>query len=204
MTFWETIERGEYVMFALAVIVIAGIVILWVRAGQLKRGGKRSSMMMQRVRDHVVEGDIDNARQICSATTIPEGKVVESGLNHIGSPLPVVKAAMAETASIEKSKMSAGARWLYTFAVVSPLLGLGGTLVGIIDRLRDLGEAGETVDTSMVCGAIAPTIVTTVAGLGVGILAIIFLTILEGTIASAGIKLDTTAKELEDLLNQPA
>ena len=100
--------------------------------------------------------------------------------------------------------MGRGMRWLRTFAVVSPLLGLGGTLVGMIDRLRDLGTMGPQVDTASVCGALAPTIVTTVAGLGVGIVALVFMAILEGSIARAKRKLDGVGNEFIELLNEPS
>ena len=203
MTFWETIERGEYVMFALAVIVIAIVIIWWVRASILHGQRKKYPVLMQRIRDHVMEGDIENSRQICKALSLPGARVVEAGLSRVGQPMGEVKAAMEDASMIEKSHMSRGARWLRAMAVISPLLGLGGTLVGIIDRLRDLGEAGAVVDTAAVCGALAPTIVTTVAGLGVGIFALVALTCLEGSINSAQRNLDELSKEFIDLLNEP-
>ena len=204
MTFWETIERGEYIMFALALIVVVCVIILGVRSRNLNKRKKRIPKLMQRVRDYVVEGDVDNALQLCDATDISSARVIKSGIKKMGSPIGDIKAAMTETSMIEKEGMSQGTRWLYTFAVISPLLGLGGTLVGIIDRLRDLGDNGAGVDISTVCAAIAPTIVTTVAGLGVGILALICLTILEGTVSSAKRRLDEVGNEFEELLNQPA
>ena len=204
MTFWETIERGEYVMFALAVIVIASVLILWIRSARLAGNRNATRKMMQKVRDYVVEGDVDNALQLCRATFSPGARVIASGLGKMGQPIAEVKDAMAETAEQESHNLSVGTRWLRTFAVVSPLLGLGGTLVGIIDRLRDMGESDVDVTTSMVCEALAPTIVTTVAGLGVGILALIFLTILEGRVGAATRRVEGLGNEFLELLNEPA
>ena len=204
MTFWETIERGEYVMFALAAVLIVIICVWWIRSAALAKQKKKYSPLMHRIRDHVMEGDIENARQICEASDTPGARVAEAGLSRIGHPMAEVKSAIKDVSNIEKKRMSRGCRWLRALAVISPLLGLGGTLTGIIDRLRDLGESGVAVDIASVCGAIAPTIVTTVAGLGVGIFSLISLTCLEGTVFKARLRLDKIGKEICDLLNEPS
>ena len=204
MTFWDTVERGEYVMIALAVLLIIIICIWWVRSAKLGRQRKTYPEMMQRVRDHVMEGDIDNARQICEGISSPGARIVEKGLSLIGRPISEVISSMQEMSHIEKDSIGRGSRWLRLIAVVSPLLGLGGTLVGVIDRLRDLGEGGPTVDLSMLCAAISPTIVTTVAGLGVGIFSLIAFTGLEAKIDSSRRSVDEVEMEFIDMLNEPS
>lgn len=203
MTFWETVERGEYVMIALAVILIAIVCIWWVCAVKVKAGRKSYPVMMQRVRDHVMEGDIENSRQLSLSGNTPGGRVVAAGLNRVGASMPDINSAMVAVAEIEKNRMSRGQLWLRAFAVISPLLGLGGTLVGVVDRLRDLGEMGGIVDLSMICAQIAPTIVTTVAGLGVGIFSLIALTSLEATAEISRRAIDSLKMELNNLLNEP-
>lgn len=204
MTFWETVERGEYVMIAEAVLLILCVCIWWIRSIRLGSQSKKYSPLMQRVRDHVVEGDIENARQLCSASPSPGAAVIESGLSHLGKSMLEIRAAISQVSQIEKESMGRGSRWLRAIAVIAPLLGLGGTLVGVIDRLRELGVAGASVDIAAVCDNIAPTIVTTVAGLGVGVFALVAFTFLEGRIDSSRRKLDMVANEFTDLLNEPA
>lgn len=204
MTFWETIERGEYVMFALAVIFIIITVIWCVRVCRLGKYNKSYPDLMQRVRDHVTEGDVENARQLCEVVITPGARMICAGVSRIGTPIHEVKTSMAEVADIEKEKMTAGAYWLKILAIVAPLIGLGGTLTGMVDRLRDLGEGVNPVDTAMVCDALAPTIVTTVAGLGVGVFSLIALACLEATIRSSRIRLDEVAVEFINLLNEPS
>ena len=204
MTFWDTIQRGEYVMFALALLCIAIICIWWVKAALLSKQKRSRHIMMQRVVDHVTEGDVENARQLCQTYPTSSSRIVCTGLKNIGKPITEVKASMAEVVEIEKEKTSRGWGWLKAIAVISPLLGLGGTLTGIIDRLRDLGEQSINVDTAAVCEALAPTLVTTVAGLGVGIFAIVAMTCLEGSIKAAKRDLDEVAFEFVEFLNAPS
>ncbi|MCH5242198.1 MAG: MotA/TolQ/ExbB proton channel family protein [Muribaculaceae bacterium] len=202
MTFWETVERGEYVMIALAVLFILTIIIWWVRSAKLGKERKTYPDLMHRVRDHVMEGDIDNAHQLSGSLNTPGAKVVEAGLSRVGKSIPEIATSMHDTTSIEKEAMTRGLRWLRFIAVVSPLMGLGGTLVGIIDRLRDLGESGGA-DLSILCDAISPTIITTVAGLGVGIFALVAMTCLDAKIDKAQRRLDELSLEFMDLLNEP-
>lgn len=203
MTFWETIERGEYVMFALAAIVVLIVVIWWVRGLSLHKESRYYGFMMQRVRDLVVEGDLENARQVCRDIDSPGSRTIEKGLSYVGRPMSELNMAMHDVMDYEKSRMEKGLRWLRLIAVVSPIIGIGGTLVGVIDRLRDLGDSSVPVDAGMIGGAIAPTIVTTVAGLGVGLLAMLAIACLESNISTARRRLDEISIQFSDLLNEP-
>ena len=204
MTVWTTIERGEYVMFALAVILIVIVLIWWIRGASLVKERKDNPTLLQRVRDHVVDGDLENARQICSASSTPGGRVLESGIKRIGHPITDVEMALNDHREIEVERFRRGVGWLKTFAIICPLLGFGGTLVGLIDRLRDLGEQGALVDISMVCAQVAPTIVTTVAGLIVGIFSLVALTFLESTVNVSRRRLEELCAQFTDLLNEPS
>lgn len=204
MTFWETIQRGEYVMIALAVVFIAVIVIWWVKGARLYRQRKGYGMLMQRIRDHVTEGDLENARQLCKATATPGARVVEAGLARVGKPMSEVRSAMTETSRVEESRMETGVLWLRMIAAAAPLLGLGGTLVGVIDRLRDLAETGYGADIPTLGGAIAPTIVTTVAGLGVGIFSLLAYSCLNSAVATSKRRLEELYLNFTNLLEEPS
>ena len=204
MTFWETIQRGEYVMFALALLFIAVILIWAIRGARLHSQTKSYYPLMQRIRDHVVEGDLENARQVCESAATPGARVVESGLGQIGQPMREVRETMSETSRIEGYSLEKGTLWLRLIGVVAPLLGLGGTLVGVRDRLRDLGESEIPATVSMVSANIAPTIVTTVAGLGVGIFSLFALACLASQIKGAKRSLETLSQNFQTLLNEPS
>lgn len=204
MTFWETIQRGEYVMFALALIFIAIIMIWSVRGAKLRIEAKQGVKLMPRLRDHITESDVENARQICRSSDTPGGRVLASGLNHIGSPMEEIQKNLKHTTDTEKEDFRRGILWLRLFSIVSPLLGLGGTLVGVIDVLRDLGLQESPVTTAQVSGGIAPTIVTTVAGIGVGIFALVALASLNSQVLRAGRNLNNLSQSFIDLLNEPS
>lgn len=204
MTFWETIERGEYVMFALAVILIIIILIWRISGARLHKGKKSYPLLMQKLRDHITEGDLENSRQLCASGENPGCRMLEAGLGKVGRPMEEVRTAMKGVSDIEKQRMDMGLGWLRILAVISPLLGFGGTLVGTIDRLRDVAEMGIAADISTLSGAIAPTIVTTVAGLGTGIVALIAYACLNSSATSAKRNLDELGVSFTDLLEEPS
>lgn len=204
MTVWETICSGEFVMLGLAAIFVAVAVIWLSRVIFLRKQNNTYPGLMQRIRDHVVEGDIENARSQCHSVSSPGARVIDAGLARVGHTMSEVTSAMHQETDIEKNKLRRGQRWLKFFAVVSPLAGLGGTLVGITYRLRDLGLSDTPVDTSMVCAAIAPAVVTTVAGLITGIFSLIAYTSLDASLASSERKIDELSVEFNDLLNEPS
>lgn len=204
MTFWETIIAGEYVMFALALLLIATVWIWWARAAKLHREHKGYEGMIQRLHDYINEGDLESAAGMCSAISTPGGRAVSTGINLIGSPMRQIKGAMDEVESSESLVMENGVAWLKGFAIMSPLLGAGGTLCGICDRLRDLSQSATEVTPAMICGSVAPTVVTSIAGLGVGVFAIIAWISLEGSVNQAKRKLTDVCQKFRDILNAPS
>ncbi|MCH5229779.1 MAG: MotA/TolQ/ExbB proton channel family protein [Muribaculaceae bacterium] len=204
MTVWDTIQRGEYVMFALGVLLIISLLIWWIRAASLVKERKGYAGLMERVRDHIMEGDIENASHICSVKSSAGARMLCAGISRVGHPLNEVVFAINSLSQTEKVSMARGSRWLRAIGVISPLLGLAGTLIGVIDRLRDLGESPVPVDTAMVCSAIAPTVVTTVAGLITGIIALFSMTCLDATVESSRRSLDELANDFYNLLNEPS
>lgn len=204
MTFWETITAGEYVIFALALLFIATVWIWWARAAKLHKEHKGYSGMINRLHDYITEGDLESAAGMCSAISTPGGRAVSAGLGLIGNPMSQIKGAMDEIETGESLLMERGVGWLKGIAIMSPLIGAAGTLCGICDRLRDLGQSVAEVSPAMICGSLAPTVVTTIAGLGVGVFAIIAWISLDGSVGKAKRKLTDVCQKFRDILNAPS
>lgn len=104
------------------------------------------------------------------------------------------EAAEAETTRIAKSKLTrvrAGLRPLELISTIAPLLGLLGTVLGMISAFQTLQEAGAKADPAMLAGGIWEALLTTAAGMAVAIPASIAFTAFEATA-------DRLRHELED------
>lgn len=204
MTFWDTVEGGEYIMIALAVVIVVVVCILWVRSWQLHKQKKSYSDLMHRVRDYIVEGDFENAFKLCRAKETPGAFVLETGIRNMGQPIPDILRSMDTVSESEKKKLAKGARWLRFISIAAPLSGLCGTLAGITHRLYLLGAQESGVDISVMAAEIAPTIVTTIAGLITGILALLALVFLEKSIESSQTELNELEAGFINLINEPS
>lgn len=204
MNFWETITRGEYVMFALAVLFILVIIIWIVRATKLSSLINKNLSMMHRIRDYVVEGDLDNAIEFCQANPSPGARIICAGLTRVGQNMAEISTVMLTAREAESSNLEKGKRWINAIAIMAPLIGAAGTLAGICDGLIELADAGAFADMALLGQEIAPTIVTTIVGLGVGVFSIFAYYCLEGAIDKTKSSLASLALEFEDLLNEPS
>ena len=160
--------------------------------------------MLHRLHDYISEGDIESAQGMCSAISSPGALSVRKGLALIGSPMDRIRSEMDEIEKSEGVKMERGVSWLKGLAIMAPLAGAAGTLCGICDRLRDLGNLNTEITLSNICENIAPCIVTTIVGLGVGIFSIVAWISLDGRVIKSKRKLAEVGREFREILNSPS
>lgn len=92
----------------------------------------------------------------------------------------IVNDRLVKEAATNLSRLEGGYRILDSIAQISPLLGLFGTVLGMIDAFRALQEAGASVDPSLLAGGIWVALLTTAVGLAVAIPTSLVLTWLDG------------------------
>lgn len=203
VNFWEVIESGEYVIIALAVLLVAVFWIWLARYIHVNKLMKPTTDFMHRIRDFVIEGDLENARQIADSGRAPVCRIIGRGVRIIGRPMPELAAGIHEALNLEIMDMKKGLRWLWWGAVVAPLIGLGGSLAGISEALRRIAESGVPGDMGMLSEALFPTFWTLVAGLGVGVVSLTFFSSLSGHLDRAEKILSESGERFIDLLNEP-
>ncbi|MDE6243241.1 MAG: MotA/TolQ/ExbB proton channel family protein, partial [Muribaculaceae bacterium] len=125
-TLWTLILDGGYIMIPLALLLLLCIYIFIERCLVISSAMRDDKSLMKRVRDCVLEGDIDNARRICRKTDTPAARLIMKGLSRIGRPMSDVLMAVENTGNIEVSRLSKGLTWLSTTAAGAPMLGFLG------------------------------------------------------------------------------
>lgn len=204
MNFLEIISRGEYVIIALAVILIVVIIIWSIRVSVLKHEFRLSRTLMPRLRDYIMEGDLENALHLCQNIKGVGSLVIGCGVSYMGRPMPEIHSAMRLVNEANSSSLEKGSRWLYAFAVISPLIGLGGTLAGICNILQRVAQTGPVTDMAIIANEIAPSIITTCAGIVVGLFSYIAYICLDGYVAKAKQYISKLSIEFTDILNSPS
>lgn len=204
MSFWEYIVAGEYVIIALGILFIIALWIWIDRTDKLVKDDKKYNLMLSKVRDFIAEGDIENAVGICRKTQTSASLVMAKGLSMIGNPMEVITSSMIQESTLQKENYGNGGQWLKFISVISPLLGIGGTMAGIWSRLMILTSDGGVVDIPVISEAVAPALFTTIAGLFVGIMSLLCFTCLNVRVKKTVKNIYKAIDDVENILNQPS
>lgn len=204
LSFWSLVMDGGYIMIPLAVLFLAALYVFTERCIVISRAAKEDNSFMNRIRDYVHEGDLDAARNLCKKTPTPYARLIEKGLSRIGRPMNDVLVAIENTGNMEVASLGKGLPWLSTTAAGAPMLGFLGTVIGMIDAFFSLANAGTAANITVLSSGIYQALVTTVAGLVVGILALFGYNYLTSRINRVMNLLEAKTMEFMDLLNEPA
>ncbi len=203
LSFWSLVMDGGYIMIPLAVLLIVAIYVFIERLLAIHRASKEDDSFMNRIRDYVHEGDIEAAQNLCKKTDTPYSRLIQKGLSRIGRPMNDVLVAIENTGNIEVARLGKGFPWLSTTAAGAPMLGFLGTVVGMIQAFFSLASAGTSANITVLSSGIYQALVTTVAGLIVGIIALFAYNILVARVNRVMNSLETKTMEFMDLLNEP-
>ena len=204
LSFWSLVIDGGYIMIPLAVLLLVSIYIFIERCFALHRAAKNDDTFMKRIRDYIMEGDIENAVTLCKRTDTPYARLILKGVNRIGRPMNDVLVAIENTGNIEVANLGKGFTWLSTTAAGAPMLGFLGTVVGMIEAFFALANASTSANITVLSSGIYQALVTTVAGLVVGIAALFAYNFLVSRVNRIMNSLEAKTMEFMDLLNEPA
>lgn len=204
LSFWSLVKDGGFIMIPLAVLLLIVIYVFTERIIVISRAAKEDSTFMNRIRDYVHDGDLESARNLCKKTPTPYARLIEKGLSRIGRSMNDVLVAIENTGNIEVSALGKGLPWLSTTAAGAPMLGFLGTVIGMIEAFFAIAKAGTAANITVLSGGIYQALVTTVAGLVVGVIALFAYNYLVARINNVMNSLESKTMEFMDLLNEPA
>lgn len=177
--------------------------IFFERFYAIRKATKVDSNFMNRIRDYIHEGKMDSALALCESNDTPVSKMISKGIKRIGRPLNDVNAAIENIGNLEVSKLEKNLPTLATVAGAAPMIGFLGTVMGMIQAFYDMSTAGNNIDVSLLSHGIYTAMVTTVAGLIVGIIAYFAYNILVAKVEKVVFTMEATTTEFMDLLNEP-
>lgn len=200
----ELAMKGGWIVAVLAVFSIIAVYIFIERYLVINRASKQDKNFMNNIREYIHGGKLEAAQALCRNNKTPIARMIEKGLSRIGKPLNDINAAIENVGKLEVSKLEKGVAGLATIAGAAPMLGFLGTVIGMVRAFYDMSMAGNNIDIALLSGGIYQAMVTTVAGLIVGILAFIFYNILVSRIEKVVYLLEARATEFMDVLHEPA
>jgi biopolymer transport protein ExbB len=202
---WELIKAGGWwIMIPLALLAIVSIYIFFERLFAINQANRQDSSFMDRIKEYIHRGEVDQALKLCQDTNTPYSRMIEKGVSRIGRPMNDVLVAIENVGNMEVAKLEKGFNWLATTAAGAPMIGFLGTVIGMVQAFFQLASAGNNSNVTILASGIYQALVTTVAGLIVGIIALFAYNFLTSRVNKVMSKLEGKTMEFMDLLNEPA
>jgi biopolymer transport protein ExbB len=203
MPIFELTLKGGWIMIPIALLSILAIYIFVERYFAIQKAGKEDVHFMNRIKEFIHDGKIDAAIRLAEATNTPVSRMIAAGIRRIGRPMNDVNAAIENVGKLEVYQLERGLPTLATSAGAAPMIGFLGTVIGMIRAFWDMSNAGSNIDVSLLSSGIYTAMVTTAAGLFVGIIAYFCYNILVAKIDKVVFLLEARSSEFMDLLNEP-
>ncbi len=204
LSMFDLALKGGWIMLVLAVLSVIAVYVFVERFFVIVRASSEDKNFMNNIRDFIHGGQIDAALALCKSKNSPIARMIEKGLVRLGKPLADIQASIENVGKLEVAKLEKNIAGLATVAGAAPMLGFLGTVLGMIQAFYDMSVAGNNVDIIVLSSGIYEAMVTTVAGLIVGIMAYVCHNILVSKIEKMVFLLEARATEFMDLLNEPA
>jgi biopolymer transport protein ExbB len=169
---WEMILAGRYMMIPISLASLIGLTVLIERALVLRQGKVVVPEIAGAVESLSASTDLSVAYAICERKPGPFANVVQAGLDHADNDWTIMRDVLEEAGRQEATRLTRRLGILETVAAVSPLLGLLGTVLGMIRVFGTISLAGLGNPETLSSG-ISEAMVTTAAGLIIGIPALV-------------------------------
>ncbi len=204
MSLWELFAKGGWLMWPLLALGGVTIYIFVEREIAIRKAIHIDRDFMNRIRDYIYQGKVVAAIELCRSYDTPISHMIEKGIMRIGRPMSDVQSAVENVANLEVSKLEENLPALATIAGGAPMIGFLGTVLGMVRTFMDMAAAGGTVDMSLLAGGMYVAMVTTVAGLIVGIPAYFGYNYLVARIEKLVFRMEANSIAFLDILSQPA
>ena len=193
---------GTIIMTALGILSIYAVYILFERYSAIKKASKEDENFFNSIKNFVEQKDISAAKTLCQNTDNPIAHMIEKGVDRIDKPMTDISAAIENQGKLEIYKMENNLANLATIAGAAPMIGFLGTVIGMIVAFHEMASAGGNIDVEMLSKGIYTAMVTTVAGLVVGIIAYIAYNYLVTKVEKVIFQMEARTTEFLDHLHQ--
>ncbi len=200
----ELLFLGGWTMYPIVLLSIIMVAIVWERFRALSRAKGDPDTLTRNVSDYIHAGDVHGAMAYCRERNTPASRILQRGLERLGRPIGEIKEAVLEAGRRETFDLEKRMDLLASVAALAPMLGFLGTVTGMIGAFREIQRYEGLVNPSLLAGGIWEALITTAAGLAVGLLALFAYNLLIGRIARLVNGLERVSSDFIDLLQTPA
>ena len=203
MQLWDILEKGGPLMVVLGLLSLVAIYIITERTLTLSRASRNQEEFLAKVKEMVQTGDIASAKQLCVEQDSPTSRMISKGVSRIGSSLKDIEVAVENVGKIEVNKLGKSLSSIATISGAAPMVGFLGTVIGMINAFIAIATQEGTVTPKDLAGGIYEAMITTAAGLTVGIIAYMGYNYLTAKLTKVIHDMEYSSVEFMDLLQEP-
>lgn len=200
MTLWQTIVAGGSLMIVLGLLSVTGLALVIYYFLTMKPEKLMPENFVENVALLLEHGKYDEAGKLCDEKGNLVSDVVMAGLARKGKGKIIIKEAMEDQGRRSIDRLWLRLSYLADVAVISPLVGLLGTILGMMQAFNIIAFQIGAVKPILLAGGITKAMVTTAAGLMIAIPAMIFYSYFRGKVQSVAAQFENVSTELFHVL----
>ena len=198
----ELLAMGGWLMYPLIGLLLLAIFFFVERLIAIRKAGTIDQNFMNHIRDHIVNGNVSAARSFAKNTNNPVARIIDKGIQRIGKPIDIIEDSMENVGKLELYNLERNLSVLSLVYGIAPMLGFLGTIIGMLQLFYSISATGEFTPAS-IAGGIYTKMITSAAGLMIGMLAYIGYNFLNSQIAKVTNRMEASASEFMDILQEP-
>lgn len=193
------IEGDWKFMTPVLLCLIIGLAIAIERIITLNMATTNTEKLLNNVEDALRTGGVEAAKDVTRNTRGPVASIFTQGLMRMSEGVEMVEKSIIAYGSVEMGRLERGLVWVSLFIALAPMLGFMGTVIGMIGAFDAIEAAGD-ISPQIVANGIKVALLTTVAGLIVGIILQVFYNYLVSKIDSLVNQMEDASITLVDIL----
>ena len=168
-TLWQLLKSGGWSMLVLGLLSAVAMALIVYDFMTLKPELKAPQRFFEDLVGMLETGDLKSAQQLCRRNSNIISEVALAGLERSTKGRVIAREAMENAARKEVTKLWQNIAYLGDIATIAPLMGLLGTVLGMIQAFNVISYAGASLKPIMLVGGISKALVTTAAGLVIAV-----------------------------------
>ncbi len=193
---------GMLILIVLTIMSFYAVYVFIERLLALKRASQGDPNFLAQVKELLSNGKVEDAKNLCIRTDSPSARMLEKGISRLGKPVDIVASTIDNTGKLEVARLEQRLSFLATAAGAAPMIGFLGTTIGMVKTFNAMKNL-DSLDLGTIAPGIMTAMVTTVAGLIVGIIAYMGYNYLVSKISKVVYRMEIDAMEFMDLLHKP-
>ena len=194
--------EGGYIMIPIIACAIVAFAVAVERFVTLRRARINTREFMATIRTVLRQNKVAEAIRVCEKTPGPIARILKAGMLKHGRRKQDIREAIEDAGQLEIPRLERYLGVLATVASVSPLLGLLGTVAGMIKAFAQIQAKMGVVNPSDLAEGIGNALITTAAGLVVAIPTLVLYNYFVAKVDSMIFDMEISSSELVDLLTE--